>query len=168
MALHRPNPEVLSLLVCDQIITDRVTGKQSLIGLFSVIHALRYPVTHPQLAVFASLTGGHGEVGLTIRVVDANEARRPLVEGRGAVQFATPLAIANIALQFHGMTFAEPGEYRVQLLSEGELLREARLRLLLAKPRPQQGQGDAPGGPAPSGGPEDFMPGLGDPEAPQA
>jgi hypothetical protein len=161
MTTQRPHPEVLALLVCDQIITDRITGKQSLIGMFSVIHALKFPVTHPQLAVFASLTGGHGEVTLSIRVVDSNESRRPLVEGNGKVRFASPLAVANLALQFHGLTFAEPGEYRVQMLCDGELMREARLRLMLAKPRPP---GDP--GPQPTGGPEDFMSGPRGPETP--
>jgi hypothetical protein len=161
MNAHRPAPEALALLICDQIITDRMTGKQSLIGMFSVIHAMKFPVTHPQLSVFASLTGGHGEVGLTIRIVDSNEARKPLVEGNGKVRFSSPLAIANLALQFHGLTFVEPGEYRVQLLSEGALIREARLRLLQARPRrPEPDPGIEP-----SGGPEDFMPGLDQPEA---
>jgi hypothetical protein len=154
-----PHPEVLSLLLCDQIITDRITGKQSLIGLFSVIHTLRFPTHHPQLAVFASLTGGHGTVNLTIRIVDANEKRPPLVQGNGQVQFQTPLAIANLVLQFHGLTFPEPGEYRIQLLSDGELLREARLRLMLAQQRGPQGGPDAgnqppPGPPEIQGGPE--------------
>jgi len=163
MNANRPHPEVLALLVCDQIITDRITGKQSLIGMFSVIHALRFPVTHHQLAVFASLTGGHGEVTLTIRVIDANEKRSPLVEGRGKVNFASPLAIANLALQFHGLTFSEPGEYRVQMLCDGELMREARLRLLQAKPRPAGGDS----GPSPTGGPEDFMSGPYPPTEPE-
>jgi hypothetical protein len=144
MTTNRPNPEVLSLLICDQIITDRLSGKQSLIGMFSMIHALKFPVHHPQLSVFASLTGGHGDVALMIRIVDANEVRMPLVQGQGKVQFGSPLAIANLALQFHGLTFVEPGEYRVQLLSNGELLREARLRLVQAK-RPPAAQG--PGAP---------------------
>ncbi len=152
MSGHRPPPEVLSLIVCDQIITDRLTGKQSLIGMFSVIHAPKFPVHHPQLSVFTALTGGHGRVELMIRIVDANESRRPLVEGKGQVQFNSPLAVANLALQFHGLTFAEAGEYRVQLVCDGNLLREARLRLVQAKPRPFPGGG--PGGEAgPQGGP---------------
>ncbi len=146
MNQHTPNPEVLALLVCDQIITDRLTGKQSLIGLFSVIHSPRFPASHPQLSVFASLTGGHGTAQLTIRIVDVNETRRPLVQGQGQVQFTNPLAIANLALQFHGLTFPEPGDYRVQLLSNGELMREARLRVLQARRRP-------PGAPPEGGGP---------------
>jgi hypothetical protein len=78
-----PKPDVLAMLVCDQIITDRLTGKQSLIGMFSRIHAMGFPATHPQLCVFVALTDGHGKTDLSIRVVDSNEARAAIVEGKG-------------------------------------------------------------------------------------
>lgn len=148
MALNRPNPDVLALLVCDQIITDRLTGKQSLIGMFSKVHAAGFPATHPALAVFVALTDGHGKTELTIRIVDSNDARPPIVEGRGAVDFKNPRAIANLALQFHGLTFPVPGEYRVQLWSGAELLREARLELVHIpppgpKPTPAEPKGGA-------------------------
>ena len=131
---NRPNPDVLALLVCDQIITDRVTGKQSLIGMFSNVHARGYPATHPQLSVFVALTDGHGETDLVIRIVDSNDSRPPIVEGKGKVVFKDPRTIANLALQFHGLSFPQPGEYRVQLYAGGELLREARLLLTLFQP----------------------------------
>jgi hypothetical protein len=143
MTVERPNPDVLAMLVCDQIITDRLTGKQSLIGMFTTIHAPRFPATHPQLCVFVALTEGYGETELTIRLVDANDARPPIVEGRGTVDFKNPRAIANLALQFHGLTFPEPGEYRVQLWSKGELLREARLQLIQLRPRPAKTEPEA-------------------------
>jgi len=139
MTVHRPVPDVVAMLVCDQIITDRMTGKQSLIGMFSKVHAVAFPATHPQLCVFVALTDGHGKTELTIRIVDANEARPPIVEGKGAVDFQNPRAIANLTLQFHGLTFPAPGEYRVQLWSRGELLREARLELRQVQPRQQAG-----------------------------
>lgn len=136
--MHRPNPDVLAMLVCDQIITDRLTGKQSLIGMFSRIHAIGFPATHPQLCVFVALTDGHGKTDLTIRVVDSNEARPPIVEGKGSVAFKDPRTIANLFLQFHGLVFPQPGEYRVQLYSDNSLLREARLELVQLKPpKPQ-------------------------------
>lgn len=134
MPANRPNPDVLALLVCDQIITDRITGKQSLIGMFSNVHARGYPATHPQLCVFVALTDGHGDTDLVIRIVDSNDSRPPIVEGKGKVAFKDPRAIANLALQFHGLTFPQPGEYRVQLYAGGELLREARLLLTLFQP----------------------------------
>ena len=136
MAIHRPTPDVLALIVCDQIITDRLTGKQSLIGMFSKIHAQRYPASHPQLSVFVALTDGHGKTELVIRLVDSNDARPPIVEGKGSVDFKNPRAIANLALQFHGLTFPEPGEYRVQIWSQGTLLREARLEMIRIRLKP--------------------------------
>ena len=66
--------------------------------------------------------------------VDADDARPPIVEGRGTVDFKNPRAVANLSLQFHGLKFPQPGAYRVQLLSDGELLREARLDLIQFKP----------------------------------
>ncbi len=146
MAISKPTPDVISLLVCDQIITDRITGKQSLIGMFSTIHSFRFPAVHPQLSVFCSLTDGHGKTPLTIRIVDSNEERQPLVEGNGTVHFGDPRAIANLALQFHGLRFPQPGEYRVQIYCHGELLREARLMMLRAK-RPPRRDGIRPSKP---------------------
>ena len=143
MSANRPPPDVLAMIVCDQIITDRLTGKQSLIGMFAKVHAPGFPVSHPQLSVFVTLTDGYGEVELLIRIVDTNEARPAIVEGKGKVNFKNPRAIANLALSFHGLRFPEPGEYRVQLYSNGELLREARLELIRVKPRPRPRSGDS-------------------------
>ncbi len=130
------DPDVISLLICDQIITDRMTGKQSLIGLFSTIHATHFPATQPQLCVHLSITDGYGKTPVVIRVVDSEDARPPIVEGKGIVDFKNPRAIANLSLQFYGLVFPEPGDYRVQLLSNGTLMREGRLRLMQAKQRP--------------------------------
>ncbi len=141
-------PDILSLSVCDQIITDRITGKQSLIGMFSTIHAVRFPVTHPQLCVHLSMTDGRGKTPITISMVDSDDARPPIVRGQGIVDFKNPRAIANLSLQFHGLVFPQPGEYRVQILCEDTLLREARLQLIQAKrrPRPAKDTPDVPGG----------------------
>lgn len=136
MTANRLTPDVIALLVCDQIITDRMTGKVSLIGMFSKVHGRRFPASHPQLCVFVAMTDGHGKTELVIRVVDANDARPPIVEGKGIVDFKNPRAIAHLALQFHGLTFPEPGDYRVQLWSGGSLLREARLELIRVSARP--------------------------------
>lgn len=142
MPATKPPPDVIAMLVCDQIITDRISGKQSLIGMFSRVHARRFPCAHPQLSVFVALTDGYDEVELMIRIVDSNDVRPPIVEGKGRVNFKDPRAIANLFLSFHGLTFPKPGEYRVQLYSNGELLREARLELVQVKLKPPDRQGD--------------------------
>ena len=141
MPQEMPPPDVVALLVCDQIITDRLTGKQSLIGMFSKVNVMKFPAVHPQLCVFVALTEGRGKTDLSIRIVDGNESRPPLVEGKGVVQFKNPRDITHLALQFHGLRFPSPGEYRVQLWCGGALLREARLELIQAQPRPKPGAG---------------------------
>ena len=142
-------PDVLSLLVCDQIIIDRLSGKTTLVGIFSNIGAVRYPVRHPQLCVFATLTEGRGQTPLEIRIVDANEARPPIVKGQANVEFKDPRAIASLNLHFSGLVFPEPGQYRVQLYCQGTLLKEARLHLALIQPphRPHQSPDDLPDSP---------------------
>ena len=140
-------PDVLSLLVCDQILIDRLTGKTSLIGMFSTIGAPRYPVRHPQLCVFASLTDGRGKTPLELAIVDAEDARPPIVSGTATVEFKDPRAVACLNLHFNGLVFPEPGGYRVQLKCHGELLREARLDLSKIR-RLKVGEGPAkPQGP---------------------
>lgn len=132
------SPQVLSLLVCDQIIVDRMTGKTSLIGMFGNIAARKFPMRQPQLCVFASLTDGRGKSPLELRIVDSDDARAAVVSGKATVEFKNPRAVACLNLHFNGLVFPEPGDYRVQLWSEGALLNEARLMLVLAKQRPQK------------------------------
>lgn len=132
---HPQQPDVLSLLVCDQILIDRLTGKTSLIGMFSNIAAPNFPVRHPQLCVFASMTDGRGKVPVEIAIVDAEDARPPIVAGTASLEFKDPRAVACLNLHFNGLVFPEPGEYRVQLKCYGELLREARLYLARVRPR---------------------------------
>ncbi len=131
-------PDVLSLIVCDQIIIDRLTGKMSLIGLFSNIGAFQFPVRHPQLCVFATLTEGRGQTPIEIGIIDANDERPPVVQGTAGVEFKDPHALATLNLHFNGLVFPEPGQYRVQLRCHGELLREARLHLAKVKPPERQ------------------------------
>ncbi len=140
-------PDVLSLLVCDQILIDRLTGKTSLIGMFSTIGAPRYPVRHPQLCVFASLTDGRGPTPLELTIVDSEDARPPIVSGTATLEFKDPRAVACLNLHFNGLVLPEPGGYRVQLKCHGELLREARLYLSTVR-RIKRGGGPAkPQGP---------------------
>ncbi len=154
MGEFTPVPDVLSLLVCDQIITDRMTGKQSLIGIFSTIHSWRFPIIHPQLCVYVALTDGRGKTPLTIRIVDSDENRRPVVQGTGMVEFHNPRAIANLALQFQGLRFEEPGEHRIQIMCKDAMLRDARLTVVKVE-KPER----PPGGPISPEGP--FAPGQG-------
>jgi len=64
------------------------------------------------------------------------------------VEFKDPRAISNLALQFHCLRFPAPGPYRVQLWSNGGLLREARLDLVQVQPPQNQTPTSPPEEPA--------------------
>jgi hypothetical protein len=141
------SPTVLSLIVCDQIIVDRMSGKTSLIGMFGHIGAERFPVRHPQLCVFASLTDGRGKAPLRISIVDANDKRPPVVSGQANVEFRDPRAIACLNLHFTGLVFPEADDYRVQVLSDDAILSEARLQLTTIRRRKKNDDSAEPGSP---------------------
>jgi len=44
----------LALVLCDQIIIDRDTGKRSLIGLFEMINTRQFPATATDFWIYAS------------------------------------------------------------------------------------------------------------------
>lgn len=123
-----PAPYPLAMLICDAVHIDPGTGKQSILGTFSIIGARRFPVTHPRLSIYIALTDGRGKVPLRLTLVDADE-EETLFESKAEVEFSDPRAIAEIAMQIGGLTFPRPGEYRFQLFAQGEHIIERRIVL---------------------------------------
>jgi len=55
-----PVPSVLAVLVCDSVILESQTGKQSIIGIFDNIHAAQAPFSQ-RVGFYARLTDAEGE-----------------------------------------------------------------------------------------------------------
>ena len=49
-------PQLLAWLLCDAVHIDPGTGKHTILGVFSNIMAKRFPVVHPQMVWFMTLT----------------------------------------------------------------------------------------------------------------
>ncbi len=61
-------PTVEGIILCDQIIQDRQSGKYTLVGVFDRIHAPQAPSIHPQISVFFNVVGEpHGVVPAYLR-----------------------------------------------------------------------------------------------------
>jgi hypothetical protein len=116
-------PEVLAMILCDLIITDAETHKKSLIGLFDRIEAVDLPCEVHELHLYLSLTDGHGAVPVAIACVPA-VGNEELFRGQVEVLFASPLEVVELQFVFPRARFPRPGEYRFQLLVDGQLLRE--------------------------------------------
>src|SRR5258705_11745509 len=133
-------PRVLALLVCDQVIVDRDTGKHSLIGLFEMINVPKFPANAQPFFIYACVSGGHSiEISYYLRMEAPNG--EVLVEARLDVDEWGPTGIFQFEVKLPGVLLSSPGEYPVRLYFEGRVLSERKL-FVQKLPEPPEGLGD--------------------------
>lgn len=120
-------PLVLALCVCDDVWVDQNTRKQSVLGIYGSIAADSFPHSVPHLAVYTSLTECFGKIKLRVRLVDVDEELPPVFDGQQEMDSPDPRATIQGAVRARNVVFPHPGEYRVQLYTNDELLLERRL-----------------------------------------
>jgi len=107
-------PMINTLLICEKVITAQGSSQQSLIGLVYGVFASRYPFQTPMLHMFMEVTGCHGQFRLKFRLIDANEERPPVGQGKCETSVDDPLAVSRLVFPLPPMEIPEPGEYRLQ------------------------------------------------------
>ena len=116
-------PEVLAMILCDQIITDVHTNKKSLIGLFDQVETASLPCVLHELHVYVSLTDGHGRLPLVLTCI-VGDGGDELFRGDSEVEFCDPLQVVELQFIFPNARFPRAAEYRFQLSALGQVLRE--------------------------------------------
>lgn len=120
-------PILLSAIICERVIFDRVSGMPSIINIMQAVNAPKYPVRFPQMVFFCELTNGHGRTQTRIRLVDDQTEEKVLFEQQGEVDFKDVKQVLSLALNLQGIVFPQPGEYRFQLFIGEDLLGERRI-----------------------------------------
>jgi hypothetical protein len=120
-------PVLLSAIVCDRVVFDRLTGMPSLINILQALNAPKFPVRSDQLVFFCELTNGHGRCQTKVRLVDVSNNEQVVFEKSGAVEFKDVRQVLSLAVALRGLVFSHPGEYRFQLFAGEELLGERRV-----------------------------------------
>ena len=92
-------PEVLAMILCDQVITDVQTNKKSLIGIFDQIETASLPCLIHELHIYLSLTDGHGRLPMAVTCV-ADDGGDELFRGDSEVEFSDPLQVVEIQFIF--------------------------------------------------------------------
>lgn len=126
MSQPAANPTVLCLLMSDGMHIDSF-GKHYILGTFNALHAQAFPATHPFMALFLSITNGHGRATLLIRLVQVANDDHVVFEGQLDLEFQSPLDVIDQALPAPGVTLPEAGEYRWQVVCGGNVLYERKL-----------------------------------------
>lgn len=132
----RRQPEVLAMILCDQVIRDQITGKMSIIGSFSEIKASEFPTAHKTMAVYVALTEGEGDYEGCLRfsVEDTDET---LVSIAGPLQLSQPLDVAELHFSIAVLPLPQPGKYRFDFFCDNVLLKS---RWFLANLVPEEPQ----------------------------
>jgi hypothetical protein len=129
----RPRPSCLALLVCDSVVTDRATGKISILGTFGEILADGLPVVVPHLTVYAELTNGHGDTTVVLRLsraIPKQVERADDVSGQTLaawelhLDFDSPTRIYNLHITAVNVVLLDFGDYRFSIEVEGTSIME--------------------------------------------
>lgn len=133
-----PAPMVLAAIVCDAIHQDPSTKKCTLLGTFSTITVRQFPAIHRQLAIHIALTNGHGHCRIRLVIASPDENAQPLFNKEGTIEFRDPRMVAELNFGINNLRFEKPGEHRIQIYGNDELLMERRLYVFDMKnmPRP--------------------------------
>jgi hypothetical protein len=119
------------MLICDQIITEQVTNKKSLIGVFDKFFSSNFPALLPRIAVYVKLADAAGDYWFNLRIVNLKD-ESPLAEVRLQAQVPGNEQYTELALN---MSFRVPeqGKYEFQLYADDYYLHRVTMLAELAQ-----------------------------------
>lgn len=133
---HAPPPTLVSLLICDQVIDDKLTNKKSAIGLFNMIVVPAVPAVVQQIALLASLTEIFREVRVELRLVRDGDLSVLFSTG-GPIKAPSPLAVADLVFAVQGVRLPTAGQYAFELVHDEVVLGRRRFQVVV-RPPPSQ------------------------------
>lgn len=125
----KEKPTGIALCICEAVITEAITNKRTLVGMFNSFGSVSFPAVMPKLCVFVSVTGGKGAVQSVVRCVH-EESGDKVFEVHGTINFQDPNQVAEANFEFHNLPFLKPGLHCVELLCEDELILQRRMQVV--------------------------------------
>ncbi len=114
-------PQLLVWLLCDGVHIDPATGKHTILGVFSNIKARAFPVIHPFMVWFITLTDvspGEHRIRISMGLDPTNMTElihRPF-------QSQSPLHRINLINEMRNLRFEKPGDYSILIEIDDEPL----------------------------------------------
>ena len=114
-------PQILAWLTCDGVHIDPATGKHTILGVFSNIRGRQFPMNHPFMVWFLSLSDlSAGEHKITISYgLDPTNTRK-LIERK--FHSPGPLQRINLINEIRNLAFPTPGDYSIVIEVDEEPL----------------------------------------------
>ena len=114
-------PQLLVWLTCDGVHIDPATGKHTILGVFSNIKGRTFPVVHPFMVWFITLTDvspGQHQIRISLGLDPTNLSeliRRPF-------EAQSPRHRINLINEIRNLSFAQPGDYSILIEIDDEQL----------------------------------------------
>ena len=114
-------PQLLTWLTCDGVHIDPGSGKHTILGIFSNIQARQFPVTHPFMIWFLTITDcAPGEHKMRISMGLNPAQLQPLLERPFVTQ--GPLQRVNLINEIRNLSFPAAGDYALLIEVDDEPL----------------------------------------------
>jgi hypothetical protein len=114
-------PQVLAWLTCDGVHIDPATGKHTILGVFSNIRGRQFPVVHPFMVWFLTLSdvpAGSHKIRIAMGLEPTNLT--PLIERNFDSQ--GPLQRINLINEIRNLSFPQEGDYSLLIEIDDEPL----------------------------------------------
>jgi len=114
-------PSLLAWITCDGVHIDPSSGKHTILGVFSNIKAHAFPVTHPYMVWFLTLTdvqpGPH-----RIKMSMGLDPTNPIELLNREFESKSPLHRINLINELRNLRFDKPGDYSILIEVDDEPL----------------------------------------------
>jgi hypothetical protein len=105
-------PQLLAWLTCDAVHIDPATGKHTILGIFSTIRGRDFPLTHPLMVWFLTLSDvPTGEHKIKLLMGLDPTQMQSLIERK--FQSQGPNQRINLINEVRNLTFPGPGDYGI-------------------------------------------------------
>lgn len=114
-------PQVLVWITCDGVHIDPGSGKHTILGVFSNIRARQFPVVHPFMIWFLTISdvpSGQHKIRISMGLEPNNMT--PLIDRTFESQ--SPLQRINLINEIRNLSFSGPGDYSILIEVDDELL----------------------------------------------
>ncbi len=113
--------QLLAFLTCDGIHIDPLSGKHTILGIFSNLRGERFPVVHPRMIWFLTLMDVPvGKHNLTISIGLPTETPRIVVDRD--FDSKSPAQRINLINDIQNLRFKAPGDYGIVIEIDDEPL----------------------------------------------
>ena len=124
-----PTPVPVAFLLCDQISTDRTTGKKTIVGVFDRIWVTNFPARHGPSTIYARVIDCEGEYEFKIEYVQVS-SQTILGEGGGTVQCRDRQQYTDLIFPWPQLPLPERGEYEFRLWMNNKYISRTRITAL--------------------------------------